>query len=254
MDSSKNKFTYNSPIIVQHYKSASGLQQPENTILEILRNKLSEMKMLDIGVGAGRTTNFFGPLVKEYMGIDYSEQMIRHCKELYKKPNVLFETKDLRTLSTFPDKSYDFILISFNSIDYISAIEREEALKQIKRILAPQGYFCFSTHNILSVENLHKFVMRKNLFKVLKTALQKIRFRKMYNVGELIRKPFETINDGTFNFGLQTFYINPHFQIESLLALGFRDIKIFNLSEGTEITREEAEKSKDFYLYYLCRN
>lgn len=38
------------------------------------------MTMLDIGVGAGQTTPYFAQSVKEYIGIDYSSQMIQACR------------------------------------------------------------------------------------------------------------------------------------------------------------------------------
>ena len=57
--------------IVKEYSIQTTLHKPEQTILNILKPILPNMKMLDIGVGAGRTTIQFAPLVKEYIGIDY---------------------------------------------------------------------------------------------------------------------------------------------------------------------------------------
>ncbi len=69
-----NKDVYGSEDIVKGYSSGEGLQKPEETILNELRNKLPNMKMLDIGVGAGRTTKYFAPLTKRYVGVDYSRE------------------------------------------------------------------------------------------------------------------------------------------------------------------------------------
>ena len=69
-----NKTTYNSRDIVDIYGSCMGnrLTKPEETILGIIRDRLPEMRMLDIGVGCGRTSIYFMDQVREYIGIDYS--------------------------------------------------------------------------------------------------------------------------------------------------------------------------------------
>lgn len=61
--------------------------------------------MLDIAVGAGRTTLHFASLIKSYVGIDYSSGMITECKKslgdsLDDARNVDADpTEKLRTLS-----------------------------------------------------------------------------------------------------------------------------------------------------------
>ena len=77
------------------------------------------MKMLDIGVGGGRTTLHFAPLVKEYVGIDYSQNMIKACQERFAQ--VSFQTADARSMGIFKDSTFDFILFSYNGIDYIKS-------------------------------------------------------------------------------------------------------------------------------------
>jgi len=68
----KNQQTYRDPSIVGYYAQLTALQPAEKTILTLLQERLSTMKMLDLGVGAGRTTKYFAPLVGEYIGVDYS--------------------------------------------------------------------------------------------------------------------------------------------------------------------------------------
>lgn len=58
---------------------AAVLQPPEAVILSKLRARLATMRMLDIGVGAGRTMLHFAPVAGEYWGIDYSAEMIAAC-------------------------------------------------------------------------------------------------------------------------------------------------------------------------------
>ncbi len=60
-----NKNTWEEDDIVEYYTQLTALQPPEVTITNILRDRLSGMGMLDIGVGAGRTTLYFAELVSQ---------------------------------------------------------------------------------------------------------------------------------------------------------------------------------------------
>ncbi len=98
-----NKRVYNSEDVVSLFVPLTNLQKPEETILNELKNKLPNMKMLDIGVGAGRTTVHFAPLTKEYVGIDCSDNMIRECQKKFRNysKKVSFMTADARRYDNF---------------------------------------------------------------------------------------------------------------------------------------------------------
>jgi hypothetical protein len=55
LSSAANCSTWNRKDIVGAYAAVTELQAPERTILALLRRELAGMKMLDIGVGAGRS-------------------------------------------------------------------------------------------------------------------------------------------------------------------------------------------------------
>jgi ubiquinone/menaquinone biosynthesis C-methylase UbiE len=57
------------------------LQSLEKAILDTLKDQLPQMKMLDIGVGGGRTTLHFAQAAEEYWAIDYSDEMIAACRK-----------------------------------------------------------------------------------------------------------------------------------------------------------------------------
>src|SRR5437867_4307321 len=78
-----NQYTFERERVVRAYERESELQKPEEVVLTMLRDRLKEMRMLDIGVGAGRTTFHLAPLVKEYIGVDYSQKMIEACKRRF---------------------------------------------------------------------------------------------------------------------------------------------------------------------------
>ena len=83
MNMSRNKDFYDLPAVACRLcRPKAHLQPPERqTILRIMRPRLSAMRMLDVGVGGGRTTVHFADLVQEYAGVDYSEINDSECRE-----------------------------------------------------------------------------------------------------------------------------------------------------------------------------
>ena len=148
--SEKNAATYGAANIVNYYAQLELLQPAEQTILDQLRDKLPTMKMLDIGIGGGRTTKHFAPLVDSYTGIDYSEGMIDACQTRFgENTNAMtLQVGDARDMTEFADDSFDFILFSFNGIDYVSHGDRLNILREINRIGKAGCYVLFSSHNL----------------------------------------------------------------------------------------------------------
>src|SRR3989338_5138826 len=128
-----NQNTYKARDVVAKYSIQNHLYKHEKRILDLFRNKLRHMKMLDVGVGGGRTTYHFAPAVKEYVGIDYSDEMITACKRRFSKykesykGNISFRLCDVRSMSIFNSNYFDFILVSANGLDYIPHDDRLKA-------------------------------------------------------------------------------------------------------------------------------
>ena len=170
-----NKDAWESADVVEDYVLDTTLQPPEESILNLLRDQISDMKMLDIGVGAGRTTRHFAELVREYVGIDYSERMISKCNEYLSGfgGNSSFFVNDVRSLEKFRDDEFDFILFSFNGLDNIAHDERLRVLQEISRIGKPGSFFCFSTHNLQYID--HIFDLRHQLTWKPRTMLNRLK-------------------------------------------------------------------------------
>lgn len=157
--SDTNQQVYRDPRIVQHYAQLQQLQAAEQKILDQLQPHLATMKMLDLGVGGGRTTQHFSPLVAEYVGLDYSPTMITACQARFtNNPAGLdFVVGDARDLSCFEADYFDLVLFSFNGLDYIEHHDRLQALQEIHRVGKPGGYFVFSSHNLQGIEPLFRW-------------------------------------------------------------------------------------------------
>ena len=254
-----NQKTYTARSIVQHYAQLSALQPAEETILALGAERLSTMKMLDLGVGGGRTTKHFAPLVAEYIGIDYSPEMIAACKKRFSSSSqtVFLEVGDARDLSRFRNNYFDLILFSFNGIDYISHSDRLRVFQEISRVGKSGGYFCFSSHNLQGMER--EFEGRKHLslnpFSTYVNLVMWVLLRccnRSITPNQLKASTHAIIRDETHNFRLQTYYVRPQEQLQQLES-NFRDIKVYSWKNDREIRSEsELGSNYDMWLYYLC--
>jgi SAM-dependent methyltransferase len=104
------------------------------------------MAILDLGVGGGRTTPYLSAIASRYVGVDYSEEMIRACRSKF--PHLRFNVADASDLSQFADASFDSVVFSFNGLDCLAPHEkRENCLRECHRVLKAGGVYIFSSHN-----------------------------------------------------------------------------------------------------------
>ncbi|MEG3438539.1 class I SAM-dependent methyltransferase [Pannus brasiliensis CCIBt3594] len=254
-----NRKLYASGGFVRYYTALSALQPAEETILTLLRERLPGMKMLDLGVGGGRTTAHFAPLVAEYTGLDYSPEMIEACRQRFSgfDRSLSWFVGDARDLSRFEDDSFDFILFSFNGIDYMPPADRERVFAEVARVGKSSGIFCFSSHNLTAIERefdwknkigLNPFSAYVNL---IMWAILRLRNRSL-TPAKLATSDRAMIRDEPHNFRLLTYYGRPREQSRQLEPF-FRDIKIFSWKTGREIESEsDLEACTDLWLYYFC--
>lgn len=102
--------------------------------------------ILDIGVGAGRTSRYFAPSARRYIAIDYSPVMVNYVARTL--PEIDVRLADFRDLRIFDNCSFDFVFATANVIDALAPQDRLQALNEASRVLRPGGILAFSTHNI----------------------------------------------------------------------------------------------------------
>ncbi|MCK6691583.1 MAG: class I SAM-dependent methyltransferase [Thermoanaerobaculia bacterium] len=251
-----NKDSWNSMKVVNVYVNEKKLQKPEETIMGFIDPQLPNWRMLDIGIGLGRTTHHFAHRVKEYIGIDYSFAMIKTYRQLFPDSSLNGNIRlgDARMMQDFEADCFDFILFSFNGIDYISHEDRLHALEEIKRVGKKGGLFVFSTHNLQYIDNLYTIKFGSGLKHFLYQCYRYLRLIYHNGLPQRYRdKDFAIINDGAYHFKVTTYYIKPAAQIEQLKRLGFKNIRLFSLKTGVEIPKTDLNQlTKDSWIYYLC--
>lgn len=231
--------------VVEDYASDEwiGLQKPEQVIFDEIKGVLPEWKMLDLGVGGGRTTYHFAPLVKEYVGVDISSNMIRKCREKYKQtPKIQFKVGNATKLDCFGNSCFDFVLFSFNGIDYVNHEQRLLILGEVSRVLKSGGLFWFSTHNLNVLNSLYD-VKENGLLFVIRMIVNNLFADKTEN--------YQVINDGAHDFRLKTYYANLLFQYE-LLKDYFDEIRFFDF-DGEELNQKCLESCNSIRINFLCK-
>jgi SAM-dependent methyltransferase len=104
----------------------------------------SGRKILDIGCGAGYGTSILAETAALVVGIDNAPEAILFAQESYCRPNLHFAVSDSRALA-FRDQSFD-LAVMFEVIEHIP--EQHQALREIRRVLTPDGTLILSTPNI----------------------------------------------------------------------------------------------------------
>ncbi len=254
-----NAATYKTAHVVGFYDQYfEGLQPPEAAILELIAGELTGREALDIGIGVGRTTPHLLALAASYVGIDYSEGMIEVARRRF--PGVDLRHGDARDLSEFADESMGFVMFSFNGLDYVDHADRLQVLGEVRRVLAPNGLFLFSSHNracpkdglktlippMVWTWNPAKLAVRTGRA-LAETARRGKRLRRNRRLEA--ETPGHSIRcDPTHDRGLLTYYITRAGQEAQLLSTGFVAEAVYNLSG-----EPAGSDCIDSWLTYLAR-
>jgi len=250
---------YDGQGIAESYARNTELLKAEAFIFSHFRTELENKSILDVGVGTGRTIPVLTALTTDYTGIDYSESMLRCCREKYS--GVKLFLCDARRMDLFSDESFDVAIASWNVLDDSDHTDRLTILGEVHRVLRPNGTFIFSSHNrdykSRSAYRFRGFVNAQNPVELIKSNAIRV---KRYVTGifnhldrgrnEVENANYAIVNDPSHNYGLLTYYIRKEAQVEQLEGIGFSDVQLVNGS-GSFIRLDEP--CGDGWIYYICR-
>ena len=113
----------------------------------------SEMRVLEIGCGAGRVTRALAAVFGEVHGVDVSGEMVRQAKAaLAERPNAFVYQGNGKDLTVLPELEFDF---AFSSIVFQHIPSRdiiENYVREVNRLLRPGGLFKFQLQGDVSIE------------------------------------------------------------------------------------------------------
>jgi ubiquinone/menaquinone biosynthesis C-methylase UbiE len=116
--------------------------------------------VLDLGCGSGlgyellSAKNRLGPYFS-YYGVDISIGMINEARKKFTfMENARFDVMNMEDLAYFKNESFDSVISLFGSFSH--AIQNDQAVREIQRILRPGGTFFIMTYSRKSLRNLLK--------------------------------------------------------------------------------------------------
>jgi ubiquinone/menaquinone biosynthesis C-methylase UbiE len=237
------------------------LKPAERAVMARLGGRLHELEMLDIGVGAGRTGYTFAPLVRRYVGLDYSPRMVERARELLGEgAGVSLVLGDARDLSVV-EGPFDFVIFSFNGIDAVAHVDRLKILAEVRRMLKPGGHFLFSSHSIgalpLATRKARAERFRGSRAYEIYARLGDLRYgRRMRAINRALdldaarRRGWVIVPHIGHDFRIDDYYVDPVHQVEQLRDAGLRVEAIYDVA-GREV--ELPYGGRDPWLDYLCR-
>jgi ubiquinone/menaquinone biosynthesis C-methylase UbiE len=142
---------FDSDAVVGHYAEATrrvGLWESEEKLFTRLFKP--EATLLELGCGAGRIAIGLHELgYRNIMALDYSRPMVRRARHMAEvlEYSIPFRVGDATQLE-FEDGVFDGAIFGFNGLMQIPQAERREAaLREIFRVLRPEAWFVFTTHD-----------------------------------------------------------------------------------------------------------
>lgn len=251
-----NKTFYLNKTAAAWYAEKEFVLPEEQEFLREYGNELRSKAVLDIGIGAGRSTRFLLPLAAEYIGVDYSPDMVKEAGSHF--PQARLEVRDARDLSAYRDGQFDVVMFSFNGMDCLSHEGRLQTLAEIRRVLKPGGLFAFSAHNRDRPKGKPyelRFLNRsKHPVRILKNLWQwweGIRDWRRSLHCAVETEEYELRHDSGNFFKVPMYYISKREQQRQIERAGFKLEVIFD-GEGKTAKADEADPVSS-WIFYACR-
>jgi len=107
--------------------------------------------LIDLGCGTGRHAAHFAGKGFEVTGVDLSPHMLAAAADRLREAGAEARLLrgDINDLGSFPDAGFRYAICMFSTVGLIRGGEnRLEFMKQVRRLLKPDGLFVFHTHNV----------------------------------------------------------------------------------------------------------
>lgn len=101
--------------------------------------------ILDAACGEGYGSRLLSETASMVVGMDIDPQTIEEAERKYHTKNLSFRTGDIAALP-FEASSFDMV-VSFETIEHVDADKQEAFLREIRRVLKPEGVLIMSTPN-----------------------------------------------------------------------------------------------------------
>ena len=240
--------------VVADYGWRDDLHQSERAALDTILERVKGRRILDLGVGAGRTVKGLREVSADYVGVDYVQEMVDYCRARF--PDVRFEQGDARSMPQFADGSFDLVVFSCNGICMVDHAGRLRILSEVRRLLAPGGHFVFSTSNrddpdagrflwpvFKMTAHPVRLVMRGGRF--VSHAAYRVFNRWRLKPSEIRTTDYAILNDRSHHFRTMNYFITLEQQLKQLRENGFVEPAVFD-EHGKPVHRDTTHGTMTF--------
>jgi ubiquinone/menaquinone biosynthesis C-methylase UbiE len=141
--------------------------------MELVKNKI----VLDIACGSGYGTQLMATVAEKVYGVDVDKDTIAYAKENYGADNIIYKLGN-GTAIPLNDNSVD-IVVSYETIEHID--DYEGFIKEVKRVLRPNGTFLLSTPNDIEYIEDNHFHLHEFTYDEIKNLVNKyFKYHKDY--------------------------------------------------------------------------
>ena len=245
----RSQQVYNKAQVVRQYAEASQLNPVEHLILQELLPEIKSKRLLDIGVGGGRTTGALLEISQNYTAIDSAAEMVALTRKRFGLESVW--CCDARDMRRFANSSFDFALFSFNGIDYVSYQDRLRIISEVARVLCAGGLFMFSSHN-RNFRYLDKLPWQEGRSKLtpefIKEILSTLVFLPRHlrlKQHEIYESDYAIVNDNLHRYSLLTCYVTISAQTRDLVRAGFSEVRAYD-RKGKRVTTDDSSRWIDY--------
>lgn len=257
-----NRNTWKLPGTVHVYEHLRGWTDPgERAALEHVAAQVRDKPILDIGVGAGRTTPLLLAISRDYIGIDYTPEMVEACRAHH--PGARIEHMDARDLGRFADGQFALVVFSFNGIDAVHVDDRPKVLREVRRVLQPGGIFIVSAHNRHGPGHGEKPTLHVDFtwnplklgwrtLKLARSLPRSLRNARRLRALNETHEDWSIMNAGAHDFGIVVVYTTLAEQKRQLRAAGFEIETVFDNVAGRPVA-DNADTSGIWWFHYVAR-
>jgi SAM-dependent methyltransferase len=258
-----NRSAWARPDTVRLFRNLDGYTDPgERAALANIEGEVRGRRILDIGVGGGRTVPLLRRISDDYLAVDYTPELVDACRARH--PGVRVLAGDARDLSMIEDESVGLAVFSFNGIDAVTHEDRARVLAAVHRVLAKDGVFLFSTHNRRGPgygESLHfGFWLSKNpitlgarLLRSIAHAPQTLRNRRRYGTLGEEGDDYGIRNASAHDHGILVHYITLEGEARELERAGFDPhVRVYSSRDG-RLVQPGEDTSRDWWFHIVTR-
>ena len=253
-----NRRSFASAGAMAYFRGLHGwLDSGEQALIEAALEGMTAPRVLDIGIGAGRTIPLLKPHAASYVGIDMLPPLVEVARSRFDADIRLMDARAM----AFPDAAFDIVTFSYNGIDAVSFDDRHTVLDEVARVLAPGGVFAFSSLNRDGPD------YREPYRPTLPRAGRRLAVEIARSVAKSTLGLFNYIRNGrhaveseemaiavssAHNYGVPAVFISVPRQAAQLEAHGMELVRAFGNTDGAELDIGQPAL-RPIWTHYLAR-